>query len=890
MKFFAPESLRIRKQWLVWKYEQDERDPKPRKVPYYSNGKKRYGTQGAEHDREQLVDHETALKAIESGKYTGIGFAFLPDDGLIGIDLDKMRDATTGELNERASKIVKACDSYTEVSPSGTGIHIIVEGKTVVDRHVDVGMEVFCGSQFFCWTGDKIGANDDVKPIKPQVLETLHKTIAFEREKTFASKAAANDNKPATKPREYNSPSNDNDPQRTLHLTEKALSMIPPDVGYDDWLHIGMALQSEFADDGLEMWDEWSRNGSKYCGRRDMEAHWRSFRGDGRKIGTLFHIAKGYGFEFPKRERPAPKERPKRDERANTVPTENRPAESAESAQEATARERVGFWDIVRPLGYDRETKFFYSSYSKQVRGLTPSQMNKHNLIELAPLDLWRETFHAYENERKIEWDQAADALIERCNLVGIFNPEKVRGRGCWMDEGRTILHLGDRIICESKPYLVHKFPSAHIYEFTRSMPGPGDEEITQEELNHLIDLSMSFRWEMGASALLLAGWAALAPVCGSLKWRPHIWLSGGTGSGKTTILNDYLKPLMAGIELMAQGNSTEAGIRQRLRSDALPVLFDEAEQNDDKERARIQSILALARQASSESAAKTLKGNQTGDGAEYHIRSMFAWAAIQAGIKMQADDTRIVVLNLKSLHRDPKNTELGKQQAQEWEDLKKRLARVSLDNLGPKLMVRTMRLMPMIHEAIKVFVRVCTEKHGTQRLGDTYGTLLAGYWSMEYDHVPTIEEARDLVNDYSWDVYTEDAHDDESIKAISSMMLVQVNYRPRVDGGVNITRSLGELIDIVTEAQKEWQMADVVEEVAVLAKYGMKIDKDRLIIANNGDLMEKALKDKPWGTKWKSYIERLPGAQKMKTMYFTKGVIHRATSIPISVISHVAE
>src|SRR3546814_4223950 len=117
------------------------------------------------------------------------------------------------------------------------------------------------------------------------------------------------------------------------------------------------------------------------------------------------------------------------------------------------------------------------------------------------------------------------------------------------------------------------------------------------------------FRWTKPGSAALLSGWVALAPLCGALRWRPHVWLTGGAGSGKTTVLNEYVHPLMAGCDLFAQGNSSEAGIRQELKADALPVLFDESEQNDEREAARVQAVLALNRQASTESEAKTFKG-----------------------------------------------------------------------------------------------------------------------------------------------------------------------------------------------------------------------------------------------------------------------------------------
>jgi len=77
---------------------------------------------------------------------------------------------------------------------------------------------------------------------------------------------------------------------------EDALRYIDPDIGYADWLRIGMALHSEFGDGGLTLWDAWSANGSKYEGPQMIDQHWRSFRGDGVKIGTLYAMAKEGGF------------------------------------------------------------------------------------------------------------------------------------------------------------------------------------------------------------------------------------------------------------------------------------------------------------------------------------------------------------------------------------------------------------------------------------------------------------------------------------------------------------------------------------------------------------------------------------------------------------------
>jgi putative DNA primase/helicase len=59
------------------------------------------------------------------------------------------------------------------------------------------------------------------------------------------------------------------------------------------WVQIRMALKAHFGDGGLALWDEWSRQ-SEHYDRRGLERVWRSFRGSGLTIGTVYHYAKEY--------------------------------------------------------------------------------------------------------------------------------------------------------------------------------------------------------------------------------------------------------------------------------------------------------------------------------------------------------------------------------------------------------------------------------------------------------------------------------------------------------------------------------------------------------------------------------------------------------------------
>lgn len=93
-----------------------------------------------------------ALESFGSGRYEGIGFVFCSADPYCGIDLDKCRDPETGELTPEAAAIVDQLKGYAEVSPSGTGVHIIVRGKLPENRRQG-WIEAYSQDRYFTVTG-----------------------------------------------------------------------------------------------------------------------------------------------------------------------------------------------------------------------------------------------------------------------------------------------------------------------------------------------------------------------------------------------------------------------------------------------------------------------------------------------------------------------------------------------------------------------------------------------------------------------------------------------------------------------------------------------------------------------------------------------------------------
>jgi putative DNA primase/helicase len=145
-----PEELITRPQWVVWRAVGD----KPDKVPYSV----RTGRRASSTDLLTWGTFQEALEAYENGGYAGLGFMFSSADPYTGIDLDNCVDED-GEIALWALEIVRYFDSYTELSATGSGLHIIVRGNVPNRRKGEV--EVYSSKRFFTVTGHVVEVSGD---------------------------------------------------------------------------------------------------------------------------------------------------------------------------------------------------------------------------------------------------------------------------------------------------------------------------------------------------------------------------------------------------------------------------------------------------------------------------------------------------------------------------------------------------------------------------------------------------------------------------------------------------------------------------------------------------------------------------------------------------------
>lgn len=528
-------------------------------------------------------------------------------------------------------------------------------------------------------------------------------------------------------------------------------------------------------------------------------------------------------------------------------------------------------------LGFDGDAFYYQPRSTGQVVRLARSGHTSTNLVAIAPLSYWESLYPG--KKEGVNWTWAAASLFEQQAKVGVYSPERIRGRGAWVDRDRTVLHLGDRLVVDGQQRTITRtFDSAYLYQRLSRLNGPAEATpLTDGEALVICELAERFHWEVPASGLLLAGWVTLAPICGALRWRPHIWLTAAAGSGKSAILDRYVAPLLADMGLVVAGNTTEAGLRQTLRADALPVVFDEAESNEKADQVRMQSILALARVASSESHAQMLKGSPGGDVTRFNIRSMFLMSSIATALKQGADRSRFAQLTLRS------PTELPKEQRlKHWEDLDRDLDRYINANSGRRLIARTVSLIPVIRQSVRVFTRAAAEHFDSQRLGDQYGTLLAGAWSLQSGAVATSEQARALINQNDWEPYSQTTEVPDEQRCIQRILQHHVRVETT---DKTLTRTLGELVEIGTHRTADINV-DASQAKQTLERHGLRVDSEQelLFISNTAESIAAILRDTQWSHSWGTLLSRLKGAAKAGPMRFRGcGALSRAVALPIA-------
>ncbi len=522
----------------------------------------------------------------------------------------------------------------------------------------------------------------------------------------------------------------------------------------------------------------------------------------------------------------------------------------------------------VKPLGVLGEVAYFLDGMS-QLRELKFKDFVKTRLQSLFIPDpeIVREYWPRYDKKKKKTdgWaaETAATVLMKHVAKAGIFNPmERIRGRGCHLSEsGQLIWHLGNAILIEGelqKPGLIGDFvyPGAE-----KCVPPKHYDDIDNPglELREIIDQWFFQREELDSHLLL--GWIMAAIIGGALDWRPLIWVTGDSSTGKSTLQKVITLALGNSIDVT---DPTGAGLWQKMQYDTLPVIIDEGEAEADNRK--MTKVINLARQAAS--GGRILRGGSDHQAKEFHAKSCFMFSSILIPPLPPQDQNRIAILNLNEI---PQGTP------------KPLLDEARIKRIGQALKSRFHRYHKIYQDVFGKYYDGLVAVSHRGRSADVYGHLLACAHIAEYNQVPDDEQVKKWCDHLDYEVINET--DDKMNDAQSCLHhLLTSEIDPYNSGSKKV---VSEVIYSAIKKNSEFSLRG-------LQRHGMKIqlvaDKPYLLVANQHKNLLALFKGTHWMGRpdtpgvWIQSLRRLPGAKPWPPVRFM-GVLQRSTALKVEKI-----
>ena len=165
-----PQELKQLNRWVLWKLKVNEKG-KTTKIPI--NAKNGYGAKS--NDPDTWVSFDEALEKVEYFNCKGLGFML--GNGYFGIDIDHQLDN-----KDLINEFVNTLSSYTEISQSGEGIHIICKGVLPIGNRRKGNIEMYDSARFFAMTGNALNDIEHIEDRTEEVKPLYQKYLGQEKQ------------------------------------------------------------------------------------------------------------------------------------------------------------------------------------------------------------------------------------------------------------------------------------------------------------------------------------------------------------------------------------------------------------------------------------------------------------------------------------------------------------------------------------------------------------------------------------------------------------------------------------------------------------------------------------------------------------------------------------
>lgn len=530
-----------------------------------------------------------------------------------------------------------------------------------------------------------------------------------------------------------------------------------------------------------------------------------------------------------------------------------------------------------RALGYNGDRYYYLPRGTGQIASIRRgSHTAPAEMIGLGTLEWWINSFAKDPDkpERGVDWQLAASVCMRACEERGVYDSKNIKGSGAWFDKrsDSAIVHLGDRLLVDGVETPVHEYEGRYTFQKDVSIEGKLPKPATDDEGRTLLEICDRLKWRSSVHGMLFSGWLALAAIGGAMAWRPHVWLSGEQGAGKTWVIANVAVKLLGDVVAPTQGGTSEAGIRQGLQSRSLPVLRDEAESQNKKSKAINEAIVELMRQSSSENAHPIIKGSASGEPVSYTLGSMFMFSSIGVVLDQASDKNRVTVLHLM------------KDRSNGFPDLKYLIETTLTDDFCARIRARQYYQIKTIRKNANTLAEVIGALRKSRRIGDQIGTLIAGYISLQHTEELTKEQAELIANSIDLDALIDYEEETDERRLLS--IITQHTIPVETDRGRPRVLSIDELIQRAA-GRNIVHLMDIGVDTAqqALMRWGIRVDSEGATIANTHAGLSRILADTAWSSGWNGILERMPGATKPKNgvrYQPGKGGVSRGLTIPI--------
>jgi putative DNA primase/helicase len=497
---------------------------------------------------------------------------------------------------------------------------------------------------------------------------------------------------------------------------------------------------------------------------------------------------------------------------------------------------------FFRCLGYDAERYWFLREGKRIPQTIGLGQFNASRIQELAPLAWWS-VKGMVGDQGGIKVAIAQDYLNGIQFNVGRYAPDRLRGAGVWRDGEEIIINDGRRIVTrEGQAVAYADFKSPFFYLSSDAIFGDlvGDA-ATDQEGRDLMELFQVQGWMKKTHALAAMGWALIATFGGALSWRPHIWISGKRGTGKTWIIEHLIDQLLGPFGYLGTGKTSEAVIRRSLKTDARPVRLDEMEPKDRKSIDSIASKLDLERNSSSDASAFMDVCAPDGGVMQFRIRSAFCNASVRIPNMDAAIESRFIRTELRYMVPEA----MGEKKKRSAE-----LMRRCMKEPG-RFRRRIFRALPQILDNID-FLRDsdALDGVGDQRQVDQWAPIIAAVWAVT-DEGPIESAAGARFVAECGDELT--TYQDELIE--DEDRVIELILSATVESDKKQRRTVAELLD------KAAGLADT-EAAELLERNGLRWFRQKdgvevLAIACNSEAIKKMMSDSTYSTGYDAQIRR---------------------------------